>query len=67
MALIGYWALALPVGWVLAFRAGLGARGLWWGFVVGLLVVAILLLLRIAARFRGPLVRIQDLDMKGTR
>ena len=36
MALIGYWALALPVGWVLAFRSGLGARGLWWGFVVGL-------------------------------
>ena len=54
MALIGYWALALPVGWYLAFRAGLGARGLWWGFVVGLMVVAILLLLRIAARFRGP-------------
>jgi MATE family multidrug resistance protein len=67
MALIGYWALALPVGWVLAFRAGLGARGLWWGFVVGLTVVAILLLFRIAARFRGPLVRVQDLEMKGTR
>jgi multidrug resistance protein, MATE family len=67
MALIGYWALALPVGWVLAFRAGFGARGLWWGFVVGLLAVAILLLLRIAARFRGPLVRVQDLERKGTR
>jgi MATE family multidrug resistance protein len=67
MALIGYWALALPVGWVLAFRAGFGARGLWWGFVVGLMAVAILLLLRIAARFRGPLVRVQDLERKGTR
>jgi MATE family multidrug resistance protein len=64
MALIGYWALALPVGWVLAFHAGLGARGLWWGFVVGLMAVAVLLLLRIATRFRGPLTR---LDMKGTR
>jgi MATE family multidrug resistance protein len=58
MALIGYWAIALPVGWFLAFHAGLGARGLWWGFVVGLMTVAILLLLRIAARFRGPIARV---------
>jgi MATE family multidrug resistance protein len=58
MALLGYWALALPVGWYLAFRAGLGARGLWWGFVVGLTAVAILLLLRIASRFRAPVDRV---------
>ncbi|PYQ61917.1 MAG: MATE family efflux transporter [Acidobacteria bacterium] len=55
MALIGYWALGLPTGWILAFRAGLGARGLWWGFTVGLGSVALLLLLRIAVRFRHPL------------
>jgi MATE family multidrug resistance protein len=58
MILLGYWALALPVGWYLAFRAGLGARGLWWGFVVGLMAVAILLLLRIAFRFRSPVARV---------
>lgn len=57
MAFIGYWLLALPIGWILAFRAGLGARGLWWGFTVGLAAVAILLLLRIAVRFRRPLAR----------
>src|SRR4051812_20005729 len=57
MAVIGYWALGLPVGWILAFRAGLGARGLWWGFTVGLGSVALLLLLRIAVRFRHPLAR----------
>jgi MATE family multidrug resistance protein len=51
-ALVGYWALALPAGWYLAFHAGLGTRGFWWGFTVGLGTVAILLLLRIAARFR---------------
>jgi MATE family multidrug resistance protein len=56
-ALFGYWALGLPVGWFLAFRMGLGARGLWWGFVVGLMAVAILLLFRIAVRFRGTLTR----------
>jgi Na+-driven multidrug efflux pump len=51
-ALVGYWALALPTGWYLAFHAGLGTRGFWWGFTVGLGTVALLLLLRIAARFR---------------
>jgi multidrug resistance protein, MATE family len=55
MAFVGYWVIALPAGWLLAFRAGLGARGLWWGFTVGLGVVAILFLLRIAVRFRRPL------------
>jgi MATE family multidrug resistance protein len=58
MAFVGYWLLALPVGWYLAFHAGLGVRGLWWGFVVGLTTVAILLLLRIAVRFRRPLARV---------
>ncbi|HEY4561724.1 MAG TPA: MATE family efflux transporter, partial [Thermoanaerobaculia bacterium] len=57
MAFLGYWVLALPTGWWLAFRAGLGARGLWWGFTVGLAVVAVLLLLRVAVRLRRPLVR----------
>jgi multidrug resistance protein, MATE family len=60
MALIGYWAIGLPAGWWLAFRAGLGARGLWWGFTVGLAAVAILLLLRIAVRFRRPLGALAD-------
>ncbi len=55
MAFLGYWVIALPIGWWLAFRAGLGARGLWWGFTVGLAAVAILLLSRIAVRFRRPL------------
>ncbi len=55
VALLGYWLIAFPTGWWLAFRAGLGARGLWWGFTVGLGVVAILLLARIAFRFRRPL------------
>jgi MATE family, multidrug efflux pump len=55
VALIGYWAIGLPTGWLLAFRAGLGPRGLWWGFTVGLAAVAGLLLLRIAVRLRRPL------------
>jgi MATE family, multidrug efflux pump len=58
MALVGYWLLALPVGWQLAFHVGLGARGLWWGFTVGLGSVAVLLVARIAVRFRGEIARV---------
>jgi MATE family multidrug resistance protein len=50
--LVGYYALALPLGWVLAFPLGGGLRGLWWGLVLGLGVVA-LGVLPLAARRRA--------------
>jgi MATE family multidrug resistance protein len=43
-ALLGYWVLALPVGWALAFPAGVGIRGLWYGMLVGLSSVGVSLL-----------------------
>jgi MATE family multidrug resistance protein len=49
---IGYWALALPLGGWLALRTAWGLQGLWWGLCLGLAVVAALLVL--AVRFRGP-------------
>jgi MATE family, multidrug efflux pump len=49
--LVGYWVLGLPVGLYLTFRAGLGPRGLWLGLTFGLMVVAVLLVLRIRWRF----------------
>jgi MATE family multidrug resistance protein len=58
IALFGYWAIGLPVGWFLAFHLRMGARGLWWGFTAGLTAVAILFLFRIAARFRRDLGRV---------
>ncbi len=45
-ALIGffaYWIIGLPVSVGLAFGAGLGARGVWWGLAVGLFVACITL------------------------
>lgn len=45
-AAIGYWCVAFPVGWVLAFNAQLGAVGIWIGFSVGSFVYAGLLILR---------------------
>lgn len=41
-----YWGIGMPVGWWLAFAAGYGARGMWFGLIAGLSVAAILLPLR---------------------
>lgn len=45
-AAIGYWGIAFPVAWILAFHTGLGAVGIWVGFSVGTFVYAGLLVLR---------------------
>jgi len=45
-AAIGYWCVAFPVGWLLAFNAHFGAVGVWIGFSVGTFVYAGLLVLR---------------------
>ena len=46
MTLFAYWIIGMPVGWWLAFRQGLGARGMWMGLVAGLSVAALLLFVR---------------------
>lgn len=54
-ALVGYWALGLPVGYALCFGwgkigvAGIGVEGLWWGLVLGLATVAVALFARLTA------------------
>ncbi len=53
--LLGYYVLALPLGWLLAFEGGLGIQGIWIGLAFGLAVVAALLVAWIA--YRGPLRR----------
>jgi MATE family multidrug resistance protein len=58
---LGFWCLGIPTSLGLAFGLDLGAEGLWWGLVVGLLAVAACLLLRVRARLSGPVARI-DLD-----
>jgi MATE family multidrug resistance protein len=52
MAAFGYWGIGFWAGWYLAFPAGMGAVGLWWGLCAGLAVVAGCLLVRFA-RFSG--------------
>jgi MATE family multidrug resistance protein len=41
-----YWGVGMPVGGWLAFRAGMGARGMWIGLVAGLSVAAVMLFTR---------------------
>ena len=52
VAIVSYWILGLPLGYVLAFRFGLGPRGLWWGLTLGLTLVAVSLALRFHHRVR---------------
>jgi multidrug resistance protein, MATE family len=40
VTLIGYWLLALPLAWVLAYPAGLGAVGVWIALLASLAFVA---------------------------
>jgi MATE family multidrug resistance protein len=49
---VGYYLLALPLAWWLAFERDMGVTGLWWGLTTGLALVAVALLAWIAAS--GP-------------
>ncbi|GAB3296665.1 MATE family efflux transporter [Hymenobacter tenuis] len=50
VALLAYWAIALPLGYVLGFRLGWGATGVWVGLLTGLTLVAVALLIRFKRR-----------------
>ncbi len=49
-ALLGFFGLALPLGWYFAFELQLGLPGIWWGLAGGLGAVAALLTGWIATR-----------------
>ncbi|MDP2311169.1 MAG: MATE family efflux transporter [Pseudomonadota bacterium] len=57
--LLGYWALGIPLGWWLAFRAGWGAPGIFAGLALALATVAMLLLARVAWMARAGGVRVR--------
>ncbi len=52
IALIAYWLLNLPVGYLLGFTLGMGPAGLYLGFFFGLSAAAVLMLLRIRRSLR---------------
>lgn len=52
MTSIAYWALGFPLAYYLAFVAGFGPTGLWYGFILGLTSAALMLPLRFAQVIR---------------
>jgi MATE family multidrug resistance protein len=57
--LVGYYVVALPLAYVLAFRAHLGLVGIWIALAVGLLSVASAMLWWIRATLHTPLAELQ--------
>jgi len=43
---LAYWVIGIPAGWLLAFPGGMGAVGIWLGFIIGLTVSAVFLSIR---------------------
>ena len=52
IALVSYWILNLPVGYLLGFSLGMGPSGLYVGFTFGLSTAALLMILRIRRSVR---------------
>ncbi|MCL2726592.1 MAG: hypothetical protein FWD69_19405, partial [Polyangiaceae bacterium] len=52
-----HWTIGFPLALLLAFHAGWGAPGLWWGLLVGLVLVAFLLTDRFLRISRGLIKR----------
>ncbi|MDS7597600.1 MATE family efflux transporter [Agrobacterium tumefaciens] len=46
LALVSYWPIGLALAWIMAFPLGLGGRGIWFGFLIGLSTAAVLLTVR---------------------
>lgn len=46
LTFIAYWVLALPMGYLMAFELNLGAQGVWYGLLIGLSIVAVVMFWR---------------------
>jgi multidrug resistance protein, MATE family len=51
--LVAYWFIGLPFGYLLCFRFGLGAFGIWIGLCIGLMIIGSALLLTWHRRLRS--------------
>jgi MATE family multidrug resistance protein len=57
--LFGFGVVGVPVAAFLAFPAGLGPAGIWWGLVICLVVVSTLLAIRVLTRLGARLTRLE--------
>lgn len=46
LTFIAYWVLALPMGYFLGFELNMGAEGVWYGLLIGLSIVAVVMFWR---------------------
>ena len=46
VSIIGFWGIALPSSYLLAFKFGFGGAGILWGMVIGLFIAGLILLIR---------------------
>lgn len=46
LTFIAYWLLALPCGYIFGFVLDLGVRGIWYGLLIGLTIVAVVMFTR---------------------
>ena len=65
--ILGFWLIGIPISLWLGFRTPLGARGLWWGLVVGLAAVAVFLVIRIRWQMRRHMERVVIDEAPGER
>lgn len=56
---LGYWVIALPLSAWLGLYTPAGPQGMWWGLVVGLVVVAVVLVIRVRARLGREIRRLE--------
>ena len=56
--IVGFWCIGIPVSLTLGFVVGYGAVGLWWGLVVGLVIVATFLIARVRQREQQDFARV---------
>ncbi len=57
IALVGYWAIGLPIAYLLGFVFGWRGVGIWLGLAAGLAATAVVLVIRFALRERLGLIR----------
>jgi MATE family multidrug resistance protein len=55
---IAYWVVGLPLGYLLAFSFGMGAAGMWVGFIAGLTFASVFLIIRFLKKSLGKVVPI---------
>lgn len=53
ISVIAYWLIAIPISYILGFTYKLGLYGIWVGLLVGLLILALLLLLRFSKKSKS--------------